>query len=312
MSRDRFRSRVQSLGVECCHIRWVAGGEQEVVGGLCQPVFSIVYPTLQELLSAVTTSKKIPRIQALARASAIVDVIADAGEGGVGLSDISRATDLNKTTAFNLLASLVTLRFVEQDEHSKHYLLGMRNLELGRLVRQRLHIPSLARPILSQLCRKTHETVNLGLPDPLDLWVVDSFQGSKILHATSLAGWRSFYHCTALGKAFLSQWDNAARRSVYTSSGLPRQTPNTITDIDTLEEQLLAFREQRYALDLEEDEIGVNGIGTTIVDGLGKVAAAISVAGPANRLSKDVLERMAGDVIAAADAITEAIGGGSR
>ncbi len=77
------------------------------------------------------------RIQVLARASAIMDVIAKCDEHGVGLSDISRATSLNKTTAFNLLASLVTLRFVEQDAHSRKYRLGLRNLELGSIVQQR-------------------------------------------------------------------------------------------------------------------------------------------------------------------------------
>ena len=56
-----------------------------------------------------SVSPKPPRIQALARASAIIDVIAAGDEDGVGLSEISRATALNKTTAFNLLASLVTL-----------------------------------------------------------------------------------------------------------------------------------------------------------------------------------------------------------
>ena len=60
-------------------------------------------------------SIKPPRIQALARASAMIDVIADGEEAGVGLSVISKTTGLNKTTAFNLLASLVTLRLIEQD-----------------------------------------------------------------------------------------------------------------------------------------------------------------------------------------------------
>ncbi len=134
------------------------------------------------------------RIQALARASAIIDVIAAGDEEGVGLSEISRATALNKTTAFNLLASLVTLRFIDQDAHSRRYRLGLRNLELGRIVQDRLQISHLARPILADLCRKTNETVNLGLPDLLDLLVIDSFQGSRILHASSYAGWRSSYH----------------------------------------------------------------------------------------------------------------------
>ena len=256
--------------------------------------------------------QKPPRIQALARASAIIDVIAAGGDEGVGLSEISRATALNKTTAFNLLASLVTLRFLEQDQHSRRYRLGLRNLELGQIVQNRLHISHLARPILADLCNKTHETVNLGLPDLLDLFVVDSYQGSRLLHASAYGGWRSMYHCTALGKAFMARWDEPMRRTVYRLRGLPRRTPNTVTDIDSLEAQLASFRAQGYALDIEENEVGVNGIARAIVDGLGEVAAAVSVAGHSNRLTEDVMEQIAPDVIAAADKISAAIGGGEQ
>jgi len=248
----------------------------------------------------------------LARASAIIDVIAAGGDEGVGLSEISRATALNKTTAFNLLASLVTLRFLEQDQHSRRYRLGLRNLELGQIVQNRLHISHLARPILADLCNKTHETVNLGLPDLLDLFVVDSYQGSRLLHASAYGGWRSMYHCTALGKAFMARWDEPMRRTVYRLRGLPRRTPNTVTDIDSLEAQLASFRAQGYALDIEENEVGVNGIARAIVDGLGEVAAAVSVAGHSNRLTEDVMEQIAPDVIAAADKISVAIGGGEQ
>ncbi len=204
-------------------------------------------------MATASKSPKPPRIQALARASAIIDVSAAGGEEGVGLSDISRATALNKTTAFNLLATLVTLRFIDQDRQSRRYRLGLRNLELGRLVQDRLHISHLARPILAELCRKTNETVNLGLPDLLDLLVVDSFQGSRILHATAKAGWRSLYHSTALGKAFMARWDAPMRQTVYNSCGLPQLTANSITEADALEVQLGRFRTQGYAVDGEEN-----------------------------------------------------------
>ena len=259
-----------------------------------------------------SASPKPPRIQALARASAIVDVIAAGGAEGVGLSEISRATALNKTTAFNLLASLVTLRFIEQDEHSRCYRLGLRNIELGRIVQQRLNIPTLARPILADLCRKTNETVSLALPDLLDLLVVDSFQGSQFLQATAYAGSRSMYHCTALGKAVLAQWDAPMRRTVYRLRGLPQRTPHTITDIDSLEAQLPQVLARGYALDIEENEVGVNCVGTSIFNGFGDAAAAISVTGPSNRLTADALDHVAMDVIAAAKLITAAIGSGER
>jgi DNA-binding IclR family transcriptional regulator len=262
----------------------------------------------------MTTSvlPKPPRIQSLARASEIIDVIAASGEEGVSLSEISRATDLNKTTAFNLIASLVTLRFIEQDGQSRRYRLGLRNLELGRVVQQRLNISHLARPILTELCRHTKETANLGLPYLLDLIVVDSYQGSRLLHSDTYPGWRSMYHCTALGKAFLARWDASMRSTVYRLRGLPKQTQHTITDIDTLEAQLARFLAQGYTLDLEENEVGVNGIATWIVNGLGEVAAAISVCGPSHRLNQEVLEGIAPDIMAAADSITAAIGGSEQ
>jgi len=260
-------------------------------------------------MAAAQNSPKIPRIQALARASAIIDVIAVSGEDGIGLSDISRATSLNKTTAFNLIASLVTLRFVEQDAQSRRYRLGLRNLELGRIVQLRLHISHLARPILAELCRATNETVNLGLPDLLDLMVIDSFRGSRLLHANASAGWRSMYHCTALGKAVMAGWDPSMRSTIYDSCGLPQQTPKTITDVDDLEDQLTRFRAQRYAVDFEENEPGVNGVASWIVNGLGEVAAAISVAGPANRLTEEVITQIAPEIIVAADSIAAAIRG---
>ena len=249
------------------------------------------------------------RIQALGRASAIVDAIAAGDEDGEGLSRISRATSLNKTTAFNLLASLVAIGLVEQDAHTRKYRLGLRCLELGRQVQQRLQVSHLARPVLVDLCRKTNETVNLGIPGMLDFRVIDSFVGSRVSHGRANNDWRWMYHCTALGKAFLAGWDALMRRSIYDSCELSRLTPNTITDPDALEAQLALFRQQGFATDLEEFEIGVNGIASWIVDGLGEVAAAISVSGHSNRLTETVMLRIAPNLIRAANAISVALGG---
>ena len=86
-------------------------------------------------------------------------------------------------------------------------------------------------------------------------------------------------------------------------------TPNTITDPDSLEAQLARFRGQGFATDLEEFEIGVNGIASWVVDGLGEVAAAISVSGHSSRLTEEVMVRIAPDVVQAANAVSVALGG---
>ncbi len=132
------------------------------------------------------------------------------------------------------------------------------------------------------------------------------------MRATAYAGLRSMYHCTALGKALLAHWDPSMRHTLYRLRGLPRLTPHTITDIDTLEAQLPQVLARGYALDVEENEVGVNCIGTSIFNGFGDVVAAISVTGPSNRLTVDAMDRLATDVIAAANAITAALGCGER
>ena len=249
------------------------------------------------------------RIQSLARASAIIDVIVAGDEGGVGLTAISKATSLNKTTAFNLLASLVALGLVEQDGQTRKYRLGLRCLELGRQVQQRLQVSHLARPVLVELCRKTNETVNLGIPGMLDFRVIDSFVGSRVSHGRANSDWRWMYHCTALGKAFLAGWDGLMRQSIYDSCELTSLTPNTITDLEALEAQLAHFRVLGYATDLEEYEVGVNGVASWVVDGLGEVAAAISVSGHSSRLTEAVMHRIAPEVVQAANAVSRALGG---
>jgi DNA-binding IclR family transcriptional regulator len=100
------------------------------------------------------------------------------------------------------------------------------------------------------------------------------------------------------------------RRTIYDSGGLPARTAKTITDPGQLEEQLTRFREQGYAIDIEEYEIGVNGIAVWIVDGLGEVAAAISVSGHASRMTESVMRKIAPDVVEAARLVSVAIGGG--
>ena len=244
----------------------------------------------------------------MARASAIIDVVAAGDTEGVGLAAVCQVTGLNKTTAFNLLSSLVTLRFIDQDAQSRLYRLGIRNIELGRMAQHRLHIPELARPILVNLCKKTNETVSLALPDHAYLLVVDSISGSKLLRSTAYVGSRSLYHCTALGKSVLAYRSDKMRHAIYRMCEFPSLTTYTITDADTFEAQLRQIRAQGYAIDAEENEIGVTCVGTVVFDGFGDIAAAISVTGPTHRWPADTIAQCAEDVIAAANMISEAMG----
>ena len=214
------------------------------------------------------------RIQSLARANGILEAVAASPKGSASLTEISQTLGLNKTTVFNLAASLVALGFLERAGDQAGYRLGMRNLELGSVVRRRLDISDIARPALLKICAATGETANLALPNM-----------SAALRSTSYAGAPSPYHSSACGKAILAHFPPAMRKAICDSYPPTAHTPQTITDVALLERQLERVRRQGYATETEENEVGQACIAAPIFDGFGEVAAAISVAGPLGRIT---------------------------
>jgi DNA-binding IclR family transcriptional regulator len=231
------------------------------------------------------------RIQSLARGNAILEVIERAGVAT--LATIARETGLNKTTAFYLLSSLVDLGFVERLDQAGGFQLGLRNLELGKAVQRRMSIIDTARPALTRLCFATKETVNLAVPYLFDALIVESLESTHGVRVTSYAGTRAPYHATALGKVILAHFDEASRHAIYDSRGLDAITPNTLTNVSTLEAQLAEIRRVGHGFDLEEMEDSAQCVAGPIFDGFGKVAASISIAGPKNRMTVVALTAIA-------------------
>ena len=247
-----------------------------------------------------------PRIQSLARAGAILDIIAE--RGVVSLTDISEATGLNKSTAFYLVESLVDLALAERVTGRKGYALGLRNFALGRAVQRRLSIATLARPSLIRLCNLSKETVNLAIPYVFDAMIVESMEGSYGVRATSYAGSRAPYHSTACGRAILAFLDEPVRQAIYEARPLQAVTRNTITRVKVLETQLASIRRDGYALDIEENEIGAHCVAVPIRDGLDDIVGAISISGLAGRLPNSKLIDLASALFEEASAILLLLG----
>lgn len=234
-----------------------------------------------------------PRIQSIARADALLGAIAEHGGRGISLSELAARTDLNKVTAFNLLKTLVALKYAEQDEFSKRYRLGMRLLELARRAPRRRDLIQLCESALLKLCRKTGETVNLAVPHTGSALIVESMESRHGVRTTAYAGQRSPFHASACGKAILAFLPAAERESWLGSANLERHTPRTIVSVSLLVRELEQTRKRGYALDLEEHEIGAHCVGVPILDGDGLPCAAISVSGLKARMPRLVLESVA-------------------
>lgn len=224
-------------------------------------------------------------IRVLDRAFRMLDLLADGIERS--LTEISEAIDLNTSTTFRLVASLEYHRYLARDEESGKYTLGIACLELAKSFQAGNALSRLAAPDLEALRDEVRETVHLAVLDGSDVVYLQKLPG---LHAIgfleSRVGGRLPAYCTGLGKVLLAYADPAYVRELIEGSHgtLERFTTTTITDVDELMDHLATIRERGYAFDWGEHEPDVRCVAVPVFGKNGGIPAAISVAGPANRM----------------------------
>jgi DNA-binding IclR family transcriptional regulator len=201
------------------------------------------------------------RIQSLARADAILEVLASGPRAGRRLRDIACATELAASTAATLLKSLVALELAEKIASSGHYRLGKRLLRLGRIAEKQLDLLALGRPGIVRLCQSTRETVNLLVPSATAMVVAESLQGDIVLKTSALKGAGLPLRGTASGKCFQA-FGSAAPGA-----------------------DLAAIRRLGYATEEDEFQPGVIAVAAPILDGQGRILGTLSIHGPSHRFT---------------------------
>ena len=213
-------------------------------------------------------------------------------KGSMTLSDLAASTALPKTTAFRYLYTLRASGFVDYDEATERYLIGRRVAVAAPLPVYAERIKEIAQPTMMRLQRQFNETVNLGIRDGSDIVYIDMVGSSRLLHAEAKVGKRDPLHSTALGKAILltlgmSEINRAVPRRMLA------RTPHTITDRDHFLDDIARSAQRKYALDMEENELGARCVAAAICESPGAGAmAAISISGPSQLMSEATLARM--------------------
>ena len=224
------------------------------------------------------------------RALLLLELLAQAG-GRLPITDLAQRSDLSLGTVHRLLASLAARGYVRQDS-DRRYALGTALLPLGDAATRLLS--SWALPFLSQLAEQCGETANLAVLEDDHVIYVAQAPGRHRMRMFTEVGRRVLPHSTAVGKVLLAWQDEDHVRRVLTRLGLPVRTPNTLTTLAAFEQELAAVRERGWAVDDEEEEIGVRCMAVPVGPGVGAVAA-VSVSAPASRLEagqSDVVEAL--------------------
>ena len=230
------------------------------------------------------------QVQVIARAAHILRAL-EGEDAGLSLGQIAARVSLARSTVQRIVASLEAEKLLIAASPTGRVRLGPAILRLASSVRG--DFVARARPYLTKLSDELRETVDLAAVRRDHLMFIDQVTGSHRLRTVSAVGETFPLYCTANGKAYLSGLDEPSIERLIGKSYEAR-TPNTLTKLAALLDDLRAVRKTGIAYDREEHTVGICAVGVALHDPLGN-PVAISVPVPSQRFreqQKLIAERL--------------------
>lgn len=221
-------------------------------------------------------------MQSVERALGLLELLARAG-GRLSLSELAERSGLALGTVHRLLATLGSAGYVRQDA-DRRYALGTALMPLGDAATRLLG--GWAQPFLVRLVEASGETANLAVLDDDRVLYLAQAPGRHRMRMFTEVGKRVPPHTTAVGKVLMAWQEEVQVRRVLSRLGLAAHTPRSITSVRLFLAELEQVRRDGWAVDDEEEEEGVRCLAVPVGPGP-QAVAALSVSGPASRLSRD-------------------------
>jgi DNA-binding IclR family transcriptional regulator len=219
------------------------------------------------------------------KAMSIVEILAAKAEVGVGLSELSALIGMPKSSTHRYMATLQSVGLAERNGVDR-FRLGTRVIELAGSFLANSDLRSESQATLDELADMTGETIHLAVPSGTGVVYIAKIESKHTLGMSSHIGARLPMHCTALGKAILA-FSAPERLQAVLAERPEARTAHTITSPEALRAELVTVRSQGFALDNEENEVGICCVGAPIIDYTGNAIAAISISGPRERMNRE-------------------------
>jgi len=233
----------------------------------------------------------VPTVQVIERMFTLIDILASR-EDAMSLKEISEKAGLHASTTHRILNDLATGRFVDRPQ-AGNYRLGMRLLELGNLVKNRLNVRDASLEPMRELHRITQQPVNLSVRQGDEIVYVErAYSERSGMQVIRAIGGRAPLHLTSVGKLFLASDEPQRIRAYATRTGLSGHTKNSLTQLPALEKELAKVRREKYATDNEELELGVRCMAAGIFDDQKKLLAGLSISAPTGRMDEAWLPKL--------------------
>ncbi|MCL6476918.1 MAG: IclR family transcriptional regulator [Peptococcaceae bacterium] len=196
---------------------------------------------------------------------------------------MSQQMQMHRSSVHRMLVTLAAEGFVEKNDLTEKYRLGMYIMQTGFACLERFELRSEARQHMKEFRRLTEETNDLSIFVDYEVLFIEHLESPQEVNIAASPGRRIPAHCTSPGKVFLAYMDPRERKK-YLEKPLTRYTENTVVDPAELEAHLATVREKGIAFDIKEHWEEVVSCAVPVRDHRGEVVAALSVPGPASRL----------------------------
>lgn len=234
-----------------------------------------------ETSQAGETGGPLPRqrgVQVVERAFGLLDAMVHHG-GAASAGQLKQETGLAGPTVHRLLHTLMDLGILHQLP-DRRYALGANLVPLGEAATRQLG--GLAVPQMQSLVAELGESVNMAAMESDMAVYIAQVPSPQSMRMFTEVGRRAYLHSTGVGKAMLSSCSASQVREILASTGMPAMTSKTINRPEALIEQLPVIARQGYALDDEEQELGVRCLAVPVAHG--PTPLALSVSGPTSRV----------------------------
>ena len=223
------------------------------------------------------------------------------------MTQIAEQVGIHKSTTHRMLATLERKRFVQRDPATGTYRLGIRVLQMAYLTLERNDLRRLATPFLHRLCDQFQENVDLSVLDETDVVYLNMIESPQRVKLAAAVGQRLPAFATASGKAILAFMPDETVQRIL-KHGMPQYTLHTLRSPEAFFENMRQVRKQGFALSDQEFEEGINAVAAPILDHSNQPIAAVAVAGPAYRLTRERMIEISPLVLSTAHDIAQEMG----
>ncbi len=225
-------------------------------------------------------------VKSAQRALSVLELLVSS-ETPLTFGEIGARLDYPRSSLFGLLNTLLDRHWIELDEQTRKYRLGVRTFEAGNAYLRSIDLVEIARPRMERIRDVLDEIVQFSILDGRFNVYLCKVEGGQNLRLASEVGRRLQAHATALGKMLLAGLSDVQFDRLDWPIELQRFTPNTIATPAALKMELALARERGYTIDNEEHTIGVRCFAKPILNHSGQTIAALSVSFPTVRFTED-------------------------